>query len=242
MTNSRAKEAVGTAKNKYEVRFDSSIGIHKRNLLFASLLSAFSMLVTPGTDGYKVNLGLISGNVEYPVLIYVGLLMATSYQVYYFWIICRHAVISSLNIGKIENVYMYELASLRAFDYWNSLCKKSTPNGWNSALGSFIQSPRNPRENGDWKVRATTQESHLQEQPDLLKMLDEDENINLSIERGFYQLDFTYKSNPLEYVYLQQHRDHFWITKKKEFIEYVLPLLVGYAAILGLVFKISSNV
>ena len=151
-------------------------------------------------------------------------------------------MISSLNISKIESVYMYELVSLKAFDYWNGLCKESAPRGWNSALGSFTQSPKNPRENNDWKVRATTQESHLREQPDLISMLESDENIGLSIERGFYQIDFTYKSNPEDLVYLQQHRDHFWITKKKEFIEYVLPLLIGYIVIIGLIVKISSNV
>ena len=194
MTDSRAKEAVRSAKNKYEVRFDASIGVHKRNLLFVSLLSIFSMLVTPSADGYKVNLGVISGNVEYPVLIYVGLLLITSYQVYYFWIVCRHAVISSLNMSKIESVYMYQLASLKALDYWNSLCKKSTSKGWNSALGSFTQSPKNPRENNDWKVRAITQVSHLQEQQGLINILENDGNIDLSIERGFYQIDLYVKS------------------------------------------------
>lgn len=242
MSDNRAKEAIGSAKHKYEIRFNASIGVHKRNLFFASLISAFSVLVTPDTEGYKVNLGVISGNVEYPIMIYIGLLLVTSYQVYYFWITCRHSVISSLNISKIENVYMYELASLKAFDYWNALCKKIVPKGWNSALGSFTQSPKEPRENNDWKVRATTQVSHLAEQPELLKALESDSNINLSIERGFYQIDFIYKSNSGDYVYLQQHRDHFWITKKKEIVEYVLPLLIGYAAIIGLLLKISSNV
>ena len=239
MTDSRAKNAIYSAKRKYEVRFDATINTHKRNLLFAAVLSVFAILVTPKNGQYEINLGVISGAIEYPIVIYIGLMLITLYQVYYFWLICRQTIINSVNMNKIEEVFMYELASSKAFDYWNSLCRKVTPKGWNSAIGNFMESPNKPRENNNWKVRATTQVSHLEEQPELLKNIQKDENFSLKEERGFYQLDFIYQSQPEDYIYLQQHRDHFWLTKKKEFVEYVLPLIVGYGAILGLTVKIG---
>ena len=233
-----AIEAFRRCVHKYECRFDPSMSTKKRNLLFVTLLSFASLMVSPKDGVYNINLGVISGVVEKPYLIFSGLLLVCLYHVYLYWINCRQTILNSINFGKIEEIYMFELASVSAFKEWNELVRQHVNKSINMAIGSFIRSPKSPQENGNWKVRAEIQSEHLKSQENLLKALQDNNLFELGESRGFSQIDYIYKSKIEDYQYINLQKDQFWLTKKKDFMEYVLPLILGYVAIISLIWKI----
>lgn len=239
MSQKPAMDAIYSAKRKYEVSFDSDMSVHRRNLFFIAILSFASLMVSPKNGEYSINLGVIAGAVENPVYIYSGLLLICFYQLYYFWILCRSGVLNLRNIAKVVDVYMYELASLVAFNKWNEITRTYSQRGINTAVESFKESPKNPRESGGYKVRAETQEGHLDKIEGLLDEIKKDDNFELDKNRGFYQIDFKYFPTPDDYQYLMVHRDQYWLAKRKHIIEFLLPLVVGLASIMALVYKIS---
>ena len=135
---------------------------------------------------------------------------------------------------------MFELAGIHAFNDWNSLVRQKLKNV-NMAVGNFIASPKDPREGGGWKVRAEIQSEHLNQHAAFRKSLQDHELFSISEVRGFSQIDYTYESQIHDYDYLNLHKDQFWLTKKKEFIEYVFPILIGYIAFISLVYRVSSD-
>jgi len=243
MTDTKyTQQALRSSKNKYECKFDSSLSPLKRNLLFVSVLAFASLIVSPKNEEYTVNLGVISGVIEEPFFIFGGLFIVCAYHIYLFWIKCRDTILNSVNYNKVVDVYMYELASIHAFNEWHELTTAHTPPGTNMAVGSFSVSPKGQKEVGKWKVRATIESTHLQEQDRLVKALENNNKFDVGESRGFSEIDYTYEPSIEDYQYLRFHRDMFWLAKKKEFIEYVLPLLVGFLASVALLYRISSLV
>lgn len=235
-----AKEALANTLRSYHCNFDERLVVIRRNLLFVSMLSFAAIIVTPKGGSYSVNLGVISGVVEQPSLIFGGLLLVCAYQLYHFWISCRGSILNFANFTKVEMAYMYELASCHAFEEWNSLVKKSTANLTNMSIGAFSKSPKKSRQFGRWKVRQEIQSRHLESAPDLIEALISSDYFEIGEYRGSSQIDFIYTPAPDDYVFLNIHRDHFWLSKKKEFIEYGLPVIVGYLALLSLAYKVAS--
>jgi hypothetical protein len=237
-----ARDALFASKRQYDCNFDESITPLKRNLMFVSVLSFAALNVSPKDGDYNVNLGVISGVIDKPELVFSGLLAVCLYHVYFFWVKCRHTIINSLNYPKIEEFYMYELSSIHAFHEYHKLVNQHLNRQVNMAVGSFKRSPKDAREKGYWKVRAEIQLEHIKSQPEFLDALKQHEFFEVTESRGFAQIDFMYKSTEKDHGFLNIHRDHFWLTKKSEFLEHVLPLILGYSAVIFLVFKISTLV
>jgi hypothetical protein len=232
-----ARNALVASKRLYDCNFDQSLSPLKRNLMFVSILSFAALNVSPKNGEYNVNLGVISGVIDKPEIVFGGLLAVCLYHVYFFWVKCRHTIINSINYPKIEEFFIYELASYHAFYEYHNLVRLHLNNNINMAVGSFNRSPKNSRENGNWKVRSEIQFEHLKSYPDFYAALTEHDNFEVCDIRGFAQIDFMYKATDSDYKFLDIHRDHFWLTKRSEFIEHVLPLILGYTAVIFLTYK-----
>lgn len=235
-----AKDALANNLRNYHLNFDERLIIIRRNLLFVSMLSFAALAVSPKGGSYSVNLGVISGVVEQPAYIFGGLLSVCAYQLYHFWVNCRQSVFNFSNFGKVEEAYMFELASVHAFVEWNNLVKQYITDKTNMAIGTFSKSPKSPREQDRWKVRQEIQLEHLHSKPEFVKALESSSDFQLGESRGFSQIDYMYAPVPDDYVFLNIHRDHFWLAKKKEFIEYGLPVIVGYLALVSSTYKVAS--
>lgn len=135
---------------------------------------------------------------------------------------------------------MFELAALVAWDEWVLITKEYAKNGANIAIQSFIESPKSSRENNCYKVRAITQQKHLDDIPGLLDVLGGKKAFELSQDRGFYQIDFIYCPTLEDYKYLMLHRDQFWLAKKRSIIEFILPIIIGFVAVLLLINNVTS--
>ncbi|WP_028863994.1 hypothetical protein [Psychromonas aquimarina] len=241
-TSNFARNALLNSKRRYDCTFDQSLTPLKRNLMFVSVLSFAALNVSPKNGEYNVNLGVISGVIDRPELIFCGLLAVCLYHVCFFWIKCRHTIINSINYHKVEEFFMYELSASHAFHEYNKLVRLHLNTNVNMAVGSFNRSPKNPRENDNWKVRSQIQFEHIKSYPELLSALNENKHFEINENRGFAEIDFTYKATNDDYKFLNIHRDHFWLTKKSEFIEHVLPLILGYSAVIFLTYKITTLV
>lgn len=230
-----AKEALHKCKHKYELQFDQSIIPIKRNLLFVSVLSFAALNVTPKDGEYSVNLGVVSGVIENSSLIFAGLLLVCTYHLYHLWINCRQTALNIRNFGGVEKVYMNELASLYAWREWHTLVQQHTTE--NLAVRNFIESPSNPQQGGNWKVRSEIETERLS--TDIRQTLENSEHFQCSVRSGFTEIDYAYEPKKEDYQFLSIHKDQFWLTKKKEFIEYVFPLFIGFLAIVCLIYKLS---
>ena len=197
------------------------------------------MNVSPDNGQYSVNLGVISGVIDEPILVFLGLLGICGYHLYLFWIKCRQTITNSINFHKVEDVYMFELAALHAFHEWNRLTRQYVTRK-NMAVGSFTTSPKNPKEKGAWKVRAEIQSTRINEESEFLTALTQSDKFEISEFAGISQIDYMYSPKEEDNQYLNIHKDHFWITKKCEFVEHVLPLILGYVSFCLLVYRISS--
>jgi hypothetical protein len=233
-----AKDALIAAKRQYDCEFDQSITPLKRNLMFVSILSFAALNVSPKNGDYNVNLGVISGVIDKPELVFGGLLAVCLYHVYFFWIKCRYTIISSINYPKIDEFFMYELSSIYANYEYFQLTELHLSRQVNMAVQDFKISPENSREKGCFKVRTEIQLEHVKSYPEFYEALKQKTYFKVTENRGFAQIDFMYKPNGVDYQFLNIHRDHFWLTKKSEFIEYVFPLVLGYFAVLLLIYKI----
>ncbi|MDX2367730.1 MAG: hypothetical protein QNK36_04900 [Colwellia sp.] len=234
------RDALIASKRKYDCKFDQSITPLKRNLMFVSILSFAALNVSPKNGDYNVNLGVISGVIDKPELVFGGLLTVCLYHVYFFWLKCRYTIINSINYPKIEEFFMYELSSIHAFHEYFQLTELHLNRQVNMAVGAFIKSPKNAREKGCFKVRAEIQLEHIKSYPEFYEALKQEEYFEVAESRGFAQIDFMYKPTGDDHKFLNIYRDHFWLAKKSEFIEHVLPLVLGYSAVIFLVYKIIT--
>jgi len=236
-----AKEALNSCKNKYECRFDGTFAPIKRNLWFFAIMSLAAINVSTIDGVYKINLGVISGVIKEPEIVFIGLLLICFYHVYLFWLKCRATIINSTNFHKVDAFFMYELAGKHAFAEWHEVLKQSKTKV-NIGLGSFSQrSPLSPRINGNYIVRGDAiPNSFLESQSNFYEALQKSDSFKVSESRGMAYIDYTFSPSIEDEQFLTLHRDHFWITKKSQFIEYVLPLIAGMIAVIFLVNKVVS--
>ena len=232
-----ARDALGSSKHKYECRFESAITPIKRNLLFVSVLSVAALFVTPKDGIYSVNLGVVTGVIDNPILIFLGLLLVCFYHLYHLWINCSQTIVTADNFGGAEKVYMNELASLHAYKDWRELVKQHSEE--DLALGTFVESPLKPREGGGWKVRSTIEGSRLNGA--IRGALKAHKHFQFGIRHEIAEIDYLYEPKSEDYVFLSVHKNQFWLTKKKEFIVYSFPMLLGFLAIVLLGIRTYSS-
>lgn len=236
-----ASKALFSCLPKYEVSFDPRVFTIRRNLLFLSILSISSLFISPKDDAYSVNLGIISGHVNYPQVIFWGLLIVTIYQLYYFWVNCSQTVFNFANANRVNKIFFFELASHHAFSCWNALVKEHVSEGNNQGLSlSFAESPKYSRENEHWKVRGQTPEKYLNVHPKLTHAIKQSIYFELDENGGLSQIDYIYQAKSSDYKFLYCHRRQFWLTKKKQWLEYLLPIIFCGVAIMALILKILS--
>jgi hypothetical protein len=234
------KDALLSAKHDYDCHFDDSALPLRRNLLFVSILSFASLNVAPKDGDYSINLGVISGVVEKPEYIFIGLLCVCLYHLYMFWVKCRHTIINSINYPKIKSIYMFRLSSLHAFNDWHLLLNEHVPKGVNVGVGCFTQGTNQTSSGGFWKVKTSVHSTRLQPEVNFKKALESNPNFQLKESEGSYEIEYLFKESFDDYKYLNIHRDHFWLTKRSQFIENVLPILLGFTSIILVLNKVSS--
>ncbi|CCK75881.1 hypothetical protein OLEAN_C17050 [Oleispira antarctica RB-8] len=234
------QEALFSAKRDYDCHFDDSFLPLRRNLLFVSLLSFAAINVTPKDGNYSINLGVIAGKIEDPEYIFIGLLCVCAYHLYMFWIKCRHTVINSINYPKVKATYMFRLSAIHAFADWNKLIAEHVNKGVNIGGGSFTNGTNQSSANGYWKVRTSIYSQKLETEPNFKLAIEANPKFKLKPYEGMCEIEYLYQDSSEDNTYLNIHRDHFWLTKRSQFIENVLPIIVGFSAILLVVYKIST--
>jgi len=235
--NKEQSNALSSSKHKYTLNINGNIVTPiKRNLLFTAALSISAMFVSPSNGKYEIHLLVVSGKVNHPELIFIGLLIVCAYHLYHLWINIKQPVFDATNYPKMEEVFMFELASEHAASDWHSLKEQNTPK---ANIGvRFSKSPKEPREMNKWKVRAEIETQRLTPFQEFLKAIKEHPRFSILDMGAFTGIEYMYEATPDDYLYLTMHKDQFWLTKKKEFVEYVMPLVLGLIAILALLYKI----
>ena len=242
MSDLAHKEALYRAIQKYEVRFPESLSSHRRNLLFFAGVTLFSLVISPRDGVYVVNLGVLSGQLKNPLYVYVSLACLCSYQLVYFFTICSSSVVSSLNLKSVADRFFGELSCIRAFNRWCELTDALSAAGRNTAIQGFGPAHRQAKPVGAYRVSSKTEEAHFSQLQGLRSKLEACQDFELWNERGFVNIDFTYLPTTEDYQYLVIYKDIFWLLQRRSFIEFIFPLLLAYAAILGMMYRISQNI
>jgi hypothetical protein len=234
------KEALLSAKHDYDCHFDDSILPLRRNLLFVSLLSFASINVSPKDGDYSINLGVISGVIESPEYIFIGLFCVCLYHLYIFWLKCRHTIINSINYPKMKSIFMFRLSALHAFNDWHSLLKEHVRKGVEMGGGSFNQGTNQTSTGGYWKVKTSIYSSRLRSEANFHQALQDSPKFKLTEREGSFEIEYLFEETFDDYKYLNIHRDHFWLTKRSQFVENVLPLILGFSSLLFVLNKVVT--
>ncbi|MCG8538148.1 MAG: hypothetical protein MI808_23935 [Pseudomonadales bacterium] len=236
-----AKDALYNAKLKYDILFDKDLPVLRRNLFFAAMLGLASLIISPIDGSYKFNLGVIAGETKHIWAVYLGLLVTCLYQNYHFWIVVRHNVVSRNNFASMRDSFFGSLTCLVAADVWNSTTEIAGAKGVCLNKGFSTDTVAQ-----NLSIKNITEAwgyidcEKFDSTPALAERIGSDDRFRVRKENSQYQIAFFYEHDTEVYQYLIMHRDMYWLTKRKQIIEILVPLAIGWVAFLALLFKLAT--
>jgi hypothetical protein len=223
-----ARQALNHTVNELTLKMDDEVRVIRRNLLFVSTLAFFALNISLNDKGtFEVNLGIISGELIYPNLIYVGLLLALLYHSYHFYVEISAAAISGLkNMSNIHSQFIQELCKLWAASEWSKLTRQ-----YDTVLEVSFESRDDAiaTQNESAIAYAKMEEQKIQGS-ELANQLIENRKFELETEHGMTTIKYVHHLTPTDIIFLHVNRQRFWVFARKSLIQYHLPLLTAAAA------------
>ena len=207
--------------------FDDQAYTIRRNLMVFSSLAIASTFVYPVTETgkYEVNLGVIKGVINEPILLYLFLAVTCIYYLIWFYIHCQRLVVRNYN--DIKNRFVESLAQVNAQEKFKVFVKEFEPKfqgvpDFQSKGGIFEA----------WKVCGNLTAHALRNYPDMVGNLKERSEFLVQQTADGIAVEYTHNTNNNDLVYLNSHLDQYWRTRKEEWFISVLPIAYSCVSIL----------
>jgi hypothetical protein len=228
-----ASRALQRSSQLQKFEFDDQTYIIRRNLMIFSSLAIASTFVFPleATGKYEVNMGIIKGVINEPILLYLFLAVTCMYYLIWFYIHCQKLVVR--NYEDIKHRFVESLAQINAQEKFRVFCEE---------LGSKFQgTPSFLSKGGDfesWKVTGTLSSHALRNHPEIARDLQSMTEFIVSVTGDGISLDYCHITTSNDLVYLQSHFDQYWRTRKEEWFITVLPITYSFVSIVLISFHI----
>jgi len=201
--------------------FDEQTYTIRRNLMIISSLAVASTFVSPLTTGkYEINMGIIKGNIDNPILLYLFLAVSCIYYLIWFYIHCKRLVVR--NYEDIKRSFHVSLAQLNAKAIFQEFTKDFEPRF--QGTPDFIFKGGSPTK---WKVGGNLNSHAIRNHANMVDELKTNSPFVIENTSDGISLDYEHTSTTDDLVYLSIHLDQYWRTRKEEAFITLLP--IGYA-------------
>ncbi|MFT6908356.1 MAG: hypothetical protein ACJAS1_005053 [Oleiphilaceae bacterium] len=207
--------------------FDDQTYTIRRNLMIFSSISIAATFVSPldTTGKYEVNMGIIKGVINEPILLYLFLAVTCLYHLVWFYIHCQKLVVR--NYMEIKYRFVECLAQINAQEKFGA---------FNKELGSTFQGTPDFLSKGGnferWKVSGTLSNHALRNHPEIVENLQLKTEFIVSKTADGISLDYYHNTTSNDLLYLHSHFDQYWRTRKEEWFITVLPITYSFVSII----------
>lgn len=201
--------------------------IRKNLMLFSSLAIALTFISPfPKTGDYEVNLGIIKGVIDNPILVYIFLDFVCGYYLIWFYFHCRRLVVP--NYLTIRNSFEAVIALMHAREKFKELTKVIGP----AVLGEpkFTYSAFG-------EVKGVLGIA-LNDHPEMMKNIREKSEFIITENNNAFYIHYVHKLDDRDLIYLNSHLDQFFRLRKEEIIVTVLPIAYSTLSIILIAFHI----
>jgi len=203
--------------------FDEQTYTIRRNLMIVSSLAIASTFVTPlDTGKYEINMGIIKGNIDNPILLYLFLGISCLYYLSWFVIHCKRLVVR--NYSSIKQSYLIALSMLNAKEEFKKFTKNCEPKF--SGTPDFIGTRGSHKQ---WTVRANLNSHVVTNYTSMIDNLEKNSPFTMTDVSDGKSLEYAHEYSANDLVFLNIHIDQFWRTRKEEAFITLLP--IGYSII-----------
>lgn len=202
--------------------FDDQTYSIRRNLMVFSSLAIASTFVSPvvETGKYEVNMGIIKGVINDPILLYLFLAVTCTYYLIWFHIHCQRLVVRNYN--DIKKRFIEALAKLNAQEKFRLFAKDYEPKF--QGAPSFVSKGGNFEA---WKVSGNLNNHAIRNHKEMADNLQENSEFFVNKTADGITVEYTHNSSESDLIYLSDHIDQYWRTRKEEWFIAILP--IGYS-------------
>lgn len=235
-----AEKALQQSKVLQKFEFDGQAYTIRRNLMVSSSLAIAAAFVSPPPSGvYEVNLAIVKGVINNPILLYLFLGVVCLYYMLWFYIHCKKLVI--LNYDAIVSSFSLALAHLNADQKYREIAsRQKQPQG--RRRHDIPRLNFQPQRGGmnSAIVQGSLKDRSLRHFPDLEASLRG--HVNFSVGRIEDSITISYHQaiTTEDQLFLNVHLDHYWRSRKEEWFITVLPLIFSCIGLFAIGWRIYA--
>lgn len=209
------RQALQDSRKLQRFDFDKHTYTIRRNLMIISSLAIASTFISPivSTGKYEINIGIVKGTIDNPILLYIFLAISCIYYLIWFYIHCKRLVIN--NYKSILHSFDQALVLSNAKRNYTKIMKTQ-------GLPEFSL-------NGNLKVTANLNENFIQRYQGQIVDLENSALFEIETVDNGKKLSYTHIYSDIDLEYVNAHVDQYWRTRKEEAFITLLP--IGYSII-----------
>lgn len=229
--------ALWDLKNYRNIYYDDTqiYSIKRTLLIFASTAIAVT-LVSPDNQGiYKINMGIIQGNLNNPLYLYLFLAVVCLY--YLLWMHAHTSKLIANNFNNLVNQFMFNLSSMHAKDKFMEMGKKYSEN-WNGTPDFKGRSGSG----GTYISSDGITEHALRNHIDFKTALINGSEFNTKEYKDQIELLFTFTPTSDDLKFFNIHKNLCCILRRSDWFIIQIPMIYGVVAEVIIVFHIIQNI
>jgi hypothetical protein len=203
-------------------------------MIFSSILIASTFVSAPANGRYEINMGVIKGEIEQPILLYAFLGIICLY--YLIWLVIHCRKLAGDQFNTLVSKFMVLLAARHGKELFMTVSESVSTN--------FQGSPEFKSQGwsaGQWTVKAELSKHALRNHSDLTNALLEHEQLKTHETDKGYSISYTHVETNDDLVFFKIHKDHCWRSRFDQWFVSMLPIIYALLAEFRLVAHILKT-